>query len=157
MPRSFCLCLGLLLAGGVCLTLWQGYIQKEAAPSAVASTGEPPVLVLLVGGESSVAALRAAVDPGRIVARGEGGFALREGRIVAADHRAAERVLTTAGWLDRPLEIVTTASSPSRRSEASGPEGKEGPAGRPDLPELSQKPTLTIPEAIAALRTLEGS
>jgi hypothetical protein len=156
MPRSLCLCLGLLLAGGVCLTLWKGDIRKEPAGAPEPSTGAPPVLVLLVGGESSVAALRAAIDPERIVARSEGGFALREGRIVAEDHRAAERILTDAGWLDRRLEIVPTASSPRRRSEPVGSDANDRPDGSPDLLELSRKPTLSIPEAMAALRALEG-
>jgi hypothetical protein len=156
MPRSLCLCLGLLLAGGVCFTLWHDHLPGKTPPSSTESNGEPPILVLLVTGESNVSALRAAVDPGRIVAREKGGFALSEGRIVASDHRAAERILTAAGWLERPVEIVVSASSPRRRSKAPSPEG-ESPEGQPDLLELSRKPTLTLPEALAALRALEGS
>jgi hypothetical protein len=157
MPRSLCLCLGLLLAGGVCLALWHDDHFSQNAPPSEPSSTDPPVLVLLVGEEASVTALRTAVDPARIVARSAGGFALAEGRIVAADHHAAERILTTAGWLDRKVEIVPTASSPRRRGGEASHEGERSEEPALDLLELSRKPTLTVPEAIAALRALEGS
>ncbi len=160
MPRSLCLSLGVLAAAAAALLLWHGEAW-EPSRRALTHRGDrgdehPPVVVILVEGKRDVAAIRATVDPARILARSEGGFALEEGRVVAAGHDAVGTILTSAGWLDRPLEFFVPASFPRRGEAAPAEERASGSGASADLDVLMQKPTLTAMEALSVLKALDG-
>ncbi len=112
-----------------------------------------PVLVLLVKRRDHVAAVRASVDPERVVAATDDAFALREGRVIATSPEAASEPVNLAGWVDRPIELWTARSArslrPVRDEEGRGEEG-----GEPDIAALAAKETLTPTEAMALIEHL---
>ena len=106
-----------------------------------------PILVVFVESPREVARVRAAVADERIAAESPNGFALREGRIVAAGSGAAGELVTAAGWIDRKLELMRARrQSPSRTTAATGEEGAGGLAPE-RLAELLSKDTLSYAEA----------
>ena len=157
MLRPLCLSLGVLAGAAMAVLLWRGGLSEPFRQARASWSGEPPaVLVILVEQKRDVAAIRATVDPGRIVAHDESGFALAEGRVVAAGHDAVGTILSSAGWHDRPLEFFV----PSSFTRGGELEPAEEPAGASapldDLEELMQKPTLSVAEARSVLRALDG-
>ncbi len=102
--------------------------------------------------------MRRAIDPSRIVARTREGFALKEGRIVAAGHSAAGELLTLADWTDRSLELYVPSSSRVRRSGRGGEPASDSDGKGPgiNIAELAKKPTLTPFEALAVLKAMDG-
>lgn len=155
MGRSFFLSLGLLLAGSAG-TLWLAANPEarrdlaERLPELGAEEPEP-VLVLLVGDAPAVTRVRATISSDRVVAETSRAFALREGRIVAANPEAAGDPLNAAGWAHRPIELWSARAARRRtREPAPRAESQSGPT----LAELARKPTLTPAEAVAALRLM---
>ena len=107
----------LLGAGLIVLLLWGAnwewrpvelmpWLSRAFAKEPLQEHTDLPVTVMLVGNRESVAAIREAVHPDRIVASTPDGFALIEGRIIATSVEAASRPLNKAGWADRQIEIV---------------------------------------------------
>jgi hypothetical protein len=157
MLRPFCLSLGVLAGAAVAVLVWRGGLSEPLRQARASWSEEPPsVLVILVERKRDVAAIRATVDPGRILAHDESGFALEEGRVVAAGHDAVGTILTSAGWLDRPLEVFVPSSF-TRGGELEPTEDRKGASGpSDDLGALMQKPTLSATEALSVLRALDG-
>jgi hypothetical protein len=108
-----------------------------------------PVMVVVVKSHGDVAAVREVIDPGRIVASSPAGFVVREGRVVVASVEAAGPLLNDAGWSEAELEIVKLEARPVLRGAAGTGSGGDG------LAALYAKPTLTLDEALLALRLLE--
>ena len=115
-----------------------------------ASLPDEPVMVVVVKSHEDIAAVRAAVDPERIVANSLDGFAVREGRVVVASVEAAGPLLAVAGWSEAELEIVKLAARPVFRVAPGA-----GAGGGSGLDALYTKPTLTLDEALQALQLLE--
>ena len=116
-----------------------------------ASLPDEPVMVVVVKSPDDVAAVRDVIDPERIVANSLDGFVVREGRVVVASVEAAGPLLSVAGWSEAELEIVKLEARPALRG-GSGAGGGEPASG---LAALYAKPTLTLDEALLALRLLE--
>jgi hypothetical protein len=112
------------------------------------------VLVFQVATAEAVASVRAAVAPERVVAETPGGFALREGRIVAAGHDEIAALLTETGWSDRPLEIHRAEPRlPDYRVR--GPFAAERRKPRSPADALAHKSHLDRAEAMAVLESLD--
>ena len=110
-----------------------------------------PVLVFQLGHVESVAVVREAVAKERVVAEMPAGFALAEGRIVAAGPDVTAVLLRLAGWSDRPLEIYQPAPvlpDLGGRRRGSRTDG-------PDLGALARKSHLTRQEAMAVMERLD--
>ena len=103
-----------------------------------------PVLVLLVGDRSGVAAVRASVDANRILAETHDAIVLREGRVVATGPEVVGDPLMEAGFSHRSIELWAASQRGPRKQE-------KGEDGEPSLAALLAKPTLTPLEAIAIL------
>lgn len=116
-----------------------------------ASLPDEPVMVVVVKSHEDIAAVRAVVDPERIVANSLDGFAVREGRVVVASVEAAGPLLSVAGWSEAELEIVKLAARPVLRGAAGSGDG----GGGSGLAALYAKPTFTLDEALLALQLLE--
>ena len=112
MRSSFLFQVSTLAGGLLLLMLWLAdweAIRLEAEgwfDPGVGLAVEEPVTVMLVGDAESVAEIRDAVDPDRIVASTPQAFALIEGRIIASSIEAASQSLNRAGWASRSIEIV---------------------------------------------------
>ncbi|UCE86663.1 MAG: hypothetical protein JSU66_02690 [Deltaproteobacteria bacterium] len=118
------------------------------------ASGEP-VLVILVRDRSGVALVRAAVDPGRIVAERPDALALAEGRVVAAGPEAVPALLGLAGWQDRELELFgLPARDAARRPGAKPLPDPEREARRARLYELMKKPMLSAGEGLFVLQAM---
>jgi hypothetical protein len=162
VSRSSFFALGAAIAGLALLGPEVASRTSGLTPGAWLATSAQPseaeqeaVLVFLVNEPSVVRALAAGVDRSRVVARSEDALALREGRIVAAGPEAASRLLAEAGWTNRPIELVTPASVRAPWWRGAGEPAPDGEEGALDIAELASKPTLTLPEALAALRAME--
>jgi hypothetical protein len=110
---------------------------------------DEPVMVVVVKSRDDIGAVREVIDPGRIVASSPEGFVVREGRVVVASVEAAGPLLNAAGWSEAELEIVKLEARPVLRGAAGNGNGGGG------LAALYAKPTLTLDEALLALRLLE--
>ena len=112
MRSSFLFQVSTLAGGLLLLMLWLAdweAIRLKAKSWFNAGVGLPveePVMVMLVGDAKSVAEIRDAVDPDRIVASTSQAFALVEGRIIATSIEAASRPLNQASWASRSIEIM---------------------------------------------------
>ena len=136
-------------AGSQSLSFWQGAGALVSSIQNQLGLGEAaePILVVFVESPREVARVRAAVADERIAAESPNGFALREGRIIAAGSDAAGELVSAAGWIDRKLELMRARKqSPSRRTAATGEQGIGGLAPE-RLAELLSKDTLSYAEA----------
>jgi hypothetical protein len=133
---------------------WVGEASSLSLPELRPARQGPPVLVFQVATAEAVASVRAVVAPERVVVETPGGFALREGRIVAAGHDVIATLLTETGWSDRPLEIHRAEPRlPDYRSH--GPFAAGAGKTRSPADALAHKSHLTPAEAMAVLESLE--
>ena len=71
---------------------------------------------------------------------------------MATSHEAVGRILTTAGWTDRPIEIFDAASM----REGMGAPEREATPRDATIAAYARKPTLNYPEALSLLNALDG-
>jgi hypothetical protein len=146
--KLFLVCLSCtvaLILGSALLGESPGPVERSIGWVKSLDSRDPdPVLVLLVADRSGVAAVRAAVEPTRILAETPDAIVLREGRVVATSPEVVGGPLGEAGFTDRSIELW----APSRRNRQKREKG-EG-AGL-SLAALAKKPTLTPLEVVAIL------
>lgn len=123
-----------------------GAIKRELG---LGASGQP-VLVIFVDSARAVAVVRAAVEDERIVAETPQGFALREGRIIAANRDAAGEVVSAAGWVDRELQLMRVRKNKDLLQPPSAKKGR-GSLVDEDLARLAGQETLTRSEAYYVL------
>ena len=113
-----------------------------------------PVLVFVVPLPENTQRIRAAVSQERVVWEGDAGFALVGERVVTESFEQAGEVIKGAGWLDRPIRIVTLQADPGEESEpeAGSPASRE--ARRKRLLELVNQPTLSRAEQMFVLQAM---
>lgn len=113
-----------------------------------------PVLVFVVPLPENTRRIRDAVKDDRIVWEGEAGFAMAGERVVTSSYEQAGEVIKAAGWLDRPIRIVTLQADPRERveSEKGGPASRE--ARLKHLRSLVNKPTLNRGEQMFVLQAM---
>ena len=114
-----------------------------------------PVLVFVVPQPENKQRIRTAVSKERVVWEGEAGFALVGDRVVTSSFEQAGEGIKGAGWLDRPIRIVTLQADPEEEgaeSEAGSPASRE--ARRKRLLELVNQPTLSRGEQIFVLQAM---
>ena len=149
MRGSFFFAMGLFLAGCIGIGGWFTAASRgESLLSWVRDApDQEPVLVLLVGDERGVAAVRSAVDADRILADSPGAFVLREGRVVASGVEAVGGPLAEAGLAGRPLELLSVSlAAPVKRTRARKQHSR--------IAELAAKDFLTPMEAAALLENV---
>ena len=113
------------------------------------------VLVFVVPLPESAAAIRKAVSKDRIVWEGDAGFALVSERVVTPSLDRAGEVIKHAGWIDRPIQVVTLEAEPDDEDEALDPSDPASRAARlKRLQELVQKPTLSRGEQMFVLKAM---
>ncbi len=113
-----------------------------------------PVQVFYVGHAESLAEVRAAVDPERIIAETPAGFALQEGRIVTLGPEGAAALLAVTDWSSRPIQIHRPDPRlPSYRSHGPFGSGSGKQAGAPG--DLMGKSHLSRAEANAVMEQLQ--
>jgi hypothetical protein len=130
-------------------SLWQSAGQVVSSIQQQLGLGETaePVLVVFVESPREVALVRAAVLDARVTAESARGFALREGRIIAAGSDAAGELVMAAGWMDRKLTLMRARKrAPQQRTAARG-DGASGGLAPERLAELLSKDTLSYGEA----------
>ncbi len=133
--------LAAVLLGGMRTPLVEDGIEWATS---LGSDEPGPVLVLLVADRSGVAAVRAAVDPARILAETSEAIVLREGRVVATKPEAVGEPLVEAGFADRSIELWAISPRGPRKREQGDDEALS-------LAALAAKPTLTPLEVLAIL------
>ena len=113
-----------------------------------------PVLVFVVPLPKSASQIRAAVSKDRVVWEGEAGFAMVGERVVTPSLDQAGEVIKGAGWIDRPIHIVTLEADPGddAESDPSDPASREARLKR--LRELVHRPMLTRVEQMFILKAM---
>jgi hypothetical protein len=115
-----------------------------------------PVLVFVVPRLESARRIRAAVSNDRVIWEGDAGFALLGERVVTSSFEDAGEVIKRAGWLDRPIKIVTLEADAEEggdgSSEPGSPASREARMAR--LRELVNQPTLTRGEQMFVLQAM---
>ena len=158
MRSSFLFQVSTLAGGLLLLMLWLAdweAIRAEAASwlnASVELATEEPVMVMLVGDTDSVAEIRDAVDPDRIVASTPDAFALVEGRIIATSVEAASRPLNKAGWASRSIEIV---EPPTRRRPGYAAAQAAGAPSEDPFVALKNKDVLTEGQTLKLLNEMD--
>ena len=124
-------------------------------PSWMPLLGQPeePILIFLVGDADSVAIVKRAIDPSRIVAETPDAIALVEGRMIVSGPEAVSQPLTAAGWVDREIELIPVPKA--RETLAAGKAGNDSDDPRFErLMELMNKPTLSQGEALFVMQAM---
>ena len=114
---------------------------------------EEPVFVFAIPHEGAFEGVKAAIDPARVVVGESDGIALQGGRLYVRDVAVAGDLITNAGWVSRPVQIVSLgmldgADAEAARRVASGLNREERLAR---LRLLVHKPTLTRGEQLFVL------
>ncbi len=163
MRRRLTISLLLLVIAGLLLGLTaiaRPDLRDRLANRLTGSAPEPePVLLIVVGHREHVSALRDSLPDAVVVQASDEAFALESGRIFASRIEAASELLNALGWGDRPLAIFDPRrgpgglpSVPSGSSSVLDP--RTNPADGASLAELARRDTLTLDEAMQALRML---
>lgn len=149
---AFLSCAVVLLLASVLLGERSGGARRSVEWVRSLASGEPAsVLVLLVADRAGVGAVRAAVDPTRILAETPDAIVLREGRVVATGPEVIGEPLVEAGFADRSIELwAASRGDPWKRAEGEDPDRAHS------LAALAQKPTLTPLEVLAILNGSVG-
>lgn len=108
---------------------------------------EEPVLVFVVPLPENARRIRAAVSQQRVVWEGDAGFALVGERVVTSSFETVGEVIKGAGWIDRPIRIVSLEADPveeASESEAGHPASREERLAR--LRQLVHQSTLSAGE-----------
>jgi len=113
-----------------------------------------PVLVFVVPLPENARMIRAAVSEERIVWEGEAGFALASERVVASSFDSAGEVIKGAGWVHRPIQIITldVKLDDEDGGDPSDPKSREGRLAR--LRQLVHQPTLSYGEQMFVLQAM---
>lgn len=114
-----------------------------------------PVLVFVVPQPENTRRIRAAVSNERVLWEGDAGFALVGERVITSSYEAAGDVIKGAGWLDRPIQIVTLDADPEEEaveSDEARPASRE--ERRKRLQELVHQPTLSRGEQMFVLQAM---
>lgn len=130
-------------------SLWQnaGQVVSSIQQQLGLAEASEPVLVVFVEGPREVALVRAAVLDARIAAESANGFALREGRIVAAGSDTAGELVMAAGWIDRKLTLMRARKQAPQARTTAARDGSTGGMEPERLAELLSKDTLSYAEA----------
>ena len=106
---------------------------------------EDPILVFVIPQPGNAARIRSVVSADRVLWEGDAGFALVGDRVITTSYEEAGEVIKGAGWIDRPIQIVTLDADPDEEANAEdGGPGQASPeARRKRLLELVNKPTLS--------------
>ena len=114
-----------------------------------------PVLVFVVPQPENTRRIRSAVSNERVLWEGDAGFALVGERVITSSYEAAGDVIKGAGWLDRPIQIVTLDADPEEETAESD---EARPASREErrkrLLELVHQPTLSRGEQMFVLQAM---
>ncbi len=114
------------------------------------------VLVFVIPVPESKRRIRAAVSSDRVVWEGEAGFALVGERVITSSYETAGEVIKGAGWLDRPIKIVTLQADLSNDSDSDS--DAPSPASRQErlevLRALVSKPALNRAEQTFILQAM---
>jgi hypothetical protein len=113
-----------------------------------------PVLVFVVPKPENTRRIRSAVSNERVLWEGDAGFALVGERVITSSFEAAGEVIKGAGWIDRPIQIVTLDADPEEDpvSDAASPASREDRRKR--LLELVHQPTLSRGEQMFILQAM---
>jgi hypothetical protein len=113
-----------------------------------------PVLVFVVPLPENADRIRAAASKERVVWEGEAGFALVGERVITSSLETAGEVIQAAGWLDRPIRIVTLQADAEEDSEldSGSPASREARLQR--LRELLNQATLSRGEQMFVLQAM---
>jgi len=113
------------------------------------------VLVFVVPLPENANRIRSAVSPERVLWEGDAGFALVGERVVTPSLAEAGEVIKQAGWIDRPIRVVTLDADPEEDGDdldPSDPASREARLER--LRGLVNKPTLTRGEQMFVLKAM---
>ncbi len=122
---------------------------------------DEPVLVVLVGSDEGVRAVRAAVSSDRVVAETETAFAMIEGRVIASNAEAASQPINQAGWVDREIQMLAIPMSLSHGPKGPPGQGERGGGSDEDrakaqkIAELMKKPTINALEASVLMQHMD--
>ncbi len=113
-----------------------------------------PVLVFVVPQPENTRRIRSAVSNERVLWEGDAGFALVGERVITSSFEAAGDVIKGAGWLDRPIRIVTLDADPDEdvESDQASPASRE--ERRKRLLELVHQPMLSRGEQMFILQAM---
>jgi hypothetical protein len=152
MARATLLTAGLLGGAGLAWLASQGTGIDTVRQLAKRAGGAPAtVTVVLVSDPGTLAAVRRAIAPERIVAESSRAFAVRDRRIVSASEEDVGPLIGAAGWTDARIDIVKAGQvSGGPAPAAMTPGGRDA-----ELRTLSAKATLSAAEAMRALQFLE--
>jgi hypothetical protein len=113
-----------------------------------------PVLVFVVPLPENVQRIRSVVSKTRVVWEGEAGFALVGERVITSSYEAAGEVIKGAGWLDRPIQIVTLEADPAEIDESESVSPASRQERRKRLLELVHQPMLSRVEQMFILQAM---
>lgn len=116
---------------------------------------DEPVLVFTIPHPDHFASVRRAISDDRVLYEDELGFTLHGGRVYVNDLSQAGALISTSGWTEQPIQIVSLGMDSEDEDEAAGAKHPMTPEERlARLQELVHKPTLTRGEQMFVLQAM---
>ena len=143
---------GLLLAALIMGTFVA--VEAENIGKKLGFVEEDVVLVFVIPEPENARRVRAAVSSDRILWEDEAGFALVGDRVITTSFEAAGEIIKGAGWIDRPIQIVTLDALADEDAEPEAGDQPSREARRARLLELVHKPTLSRVEQMFVLAAM---
>jgi len=116
---------------------------------------EEPVLVFTIPRSEDLARVRAAIADERVLFEGDAGFVRVGGRVFVRDTQRAGDLIKIAGWLDKPIRIISLGVGSGREGEGTSSEvGRRREERLARLRKLVNKPWLTRGEQVFVLQAM---
>ena len=116
---------------------------------------DEPVLVFTIPNPKHLASIRKAVKADRILEEDDNGIALHGGRVYVNDMSEAGKLISRAGWVERPIQIVSLGVDETEEAEESGTQPKMTREEKLEkLRGLVNKPTLSRGEQMFVLSAM---
>ena len=116
---------------------------------------EDTVLVFVIPQPQNAARIRSVVSAERVLWESDAGFALVGDRVITTSYEQAGEVIMGAGWIDRPIQIVTLDADlddEDGAGDSADPISRE--SRRQQLLDLVYKPTLSRGEQMFVLSAM---
>jgi len=129
-------------------------LEGEDIGKSMGLVEEDTVLVFVIPIPENATRVRSVVSQDRVIWEGDAGFALVGDRVITSSLDSAGEVIKAAGWIDRPIQIVTLAATPDEEAEGDAGNPATREARRERLLGLVNKPTLSRGEQMFVLAAM---
>jgi len=139
---------------GLVLFSFMALEGKDVAQSLGLVEEDEPVLIFTIPQPIHLAGVRRAIGNDRVLHEEGSGFVTAGMRVYVADVSQAGGLISKAGWVDQPIQIVSLGMEDENAAETAGPPQLSDAERLTRLRSLVHKPTLTRGEQMFVLKAM---